>query len=479
MKISRKITLVTFLSIIGLILLFITINTLFSYRFYLHTRKLELNSVVEEIVRNRYDSEVIEKLESKLNIDIEVKNPPMDDDRRRQNLLLPPANIGINMNPDPLNGSRMNKTGNSRKINDIVEDVKVIDTNLAVNFMYKLKDNFIKISISKISVLQTIKSTNKFIFITGLFMSLIGLILSMLLSRLITKPILKLNSAVEKIANLDFTEKLDIKGNDEITALSKNVNLLNSELKYNIGNLKDSNQKLQEVYDFERKENQKREEFIGALTHEIKTPITIINTYLEYLSSQEVADDERKEFSEIVIQEGNDLSKILDRLIQYIKKEDNSLEVLDLTKFNYTELIESRIRKFQLDFTEKNINVIKNIPISTYILADYEKMTHVLDNIFSNAVAHADENGKVSIKVVKLQNTVVTEIYNSGPPIKKENIEKIWDSFYKEDESRNRKYGGIGLGLAFVKNILNAHKSEFGVKNVDKGVLFWYSNTKE
>ena len=81
---------------------------------------------------------------------------------------------------------------------------------------------------------------------------------------------------------------------------------------------------------------------------------------MEYLSSQEVADDERKEFSEIVIQEGNDLSKILDRLIHYIKKEDNSLEVLDLTKFNYTELIESRIRKFQLDFTEKNINVIKN-----------------------------------------------------------------------------------------------------------------------
>ena len=464
MKISRKITLVTFLSIIGLILLFITINTLFSYRFYLHTRKLELNSVVEEIVRNRYDSEVIEKLESKLNIDIEVKNPPMDDDRRRQNLLLP---------PDFTNSPRMSKLENNRNIDDITQNVKVIDTDLAVSFMYKLKDNFIKISISKISVLQTIKSTNKFIFITGLFMSVIGLILSMLLSRLITKPILKLNSAVEKIANLDFSEKLDIKGNDEITALSKNVNLLNSELEYNIGNLKDSNHKLQEVYDFERKENQKREEFIGALTHEIKTPITIINTYLE------VADDERKEFSEIVIQEGNDLSKILDRLIHYIKKEDNSLEVLDLTKFNYTELIESRIRKFQLDFTEKNINVIKNIPSSTYILADYEKMTHVLDNIFSNAVAHADENGKVSIKVVKLQNTVVTEIYNSGPPIKKENIEKIWDSFYKEDESRNRKYGGIGLGLAFVKNILNAHKSEFGVKNVDKGVLFWYSNTKE
>ena len=337
MKISRKITLVTFLSIIGLILLFITINTLFSYRFYLHTRKLELNSVVEEIVRNRYDSEVIEKLESKLNIDIEVKNPPMDDDRRRQNLLLP---------PDFTNSPRMSKLENNRNIDDITQNVKVIDTDLAVSFMYKLKDNFIKISISKISVLQTIKSTNKFIFITGLFMSVIGLILSMLLSRLITKPILKLNSAVEKIANLDFSEKLDIKGNDEITALSKNVNLLNSELEYNIGNLKDSNHKLQEVYDFERKENQKREEFIGALTHEIKTPITIINTYLEYLSSQEVADDERKEFSEIVIQEGNDLSKILDRLIHYIKKEDNSLEVLDLTKFNYTELIESRIRKF-------------------------------------------------------------------------------------------------------------------------------------
>ena len=137
MKISRKITLVTFLSIIGLILLFIIINTLFSYRFYLHTRKLELDSVVEEIVRNRYDSEVIEKLESKLNIDIEVKNPPMDDDRRRQNLLLP---------PDFTNSPRMSKLENNRNIDDITQNVKVIDTNLAVNFMYKLKDNFIKIS---------------------------------------------------------------------------------------------------------------------------------------------------------------------------------------------------------------------------------------------------------------------------------------------------------------------------------------------
>ena len=471
MKISKKITLVTFLSIILLILLFIIINTLFSYKFYLHTRKLELNSVVEEIVKNRYDPEVINKLEKDLNIDIDIKNP-IHNNMKQQRLMQPPDNFILNTNNPSLNNRNFGKF-------DEIEDFKIIDSDLSVNFIYKIKENIIKISISKISVKQTIQSTNKFIFIIGLFLSVIGFLLSLILSKLITRPILKLNNVVEKLSNLDFSEKLEIKGNDEIATLSKNVNFLSTKLEHNIDDLKSSNIKLQEVYGFEKKENQKREEFIAALTHEIKTPITIINTYLEYLNSQDVDESERREFSEIVIQEGNDLSKILDKLINYVKNKDNSIEKLNLKNFNYTELIEFRIKKFQLDFNEKKITITKKIPKNIFIYADYDKMTYVLDNILSNAVAHTYDNGDISITVFETKNTIVTEIYNSGSLINENNLEKIWDSFYKEDESRTRKYGGIGLGLAFVKKILLSHNSSFGAKNTNNGVLFWFSNIKQ
>ena len=139
MKISKKITLVTFLSIILLILLFIIINTLFSYKFYLHTRKLELNSVVEEIVKNRYDPEVINKLEKDLNIDIDVKNP-IHNNMKQQRLMQPPDNFILNTNNPSLNNRNFGKF-------DEIEDFKIIDSDLSVNFIYKIKENIIKISI--------------------------------------------------------------------------------------------------------------------------------------------------------------------------------------------------------------------------------------------------------------------------------------------------------------------------------------------
>ena len=454
MKIGKKITFYTSLSIILLVVFLILTNTLFSYKFYVKTRKLELDNVVEEVVRSKYDHEVIKKLESTLDITIETDKIPKNREQRMM--------------------QRMLRENNEKhaKFDVMRKNVRIVDRDLFITFIYKVDEDFVRIKVSKISVIRTIKSTNKFILFIGLFIGTIGVLLSILLSKIISKPILRLNDVVSKIANLDFSEKIEIKGKDEISELSRNVNFLNDKLNQTLEDLKN-------IYVIEKNENRKREEFIAALTHEIKTPITVINTYLEYMKTQNITDDEKKQFTDIIISEGNDLSKILDRLIQYVKKEEN-IENIEKSVFDYNKLVENRIKKFQLDITEKNININTHIEEGIFIDADYDKMTYVLDNILSNAISYTEQNGEINISVTNNENDkIITEIYNSGKKIKEENINRIWESFFKEDESRTKKYGGIGLGLSFVKKILKMHKSEFGAKNVENGVVFWFTNDRK
>ncbi len=266
---------------------------------------------------------------------------------------------------------------------------------------------------------------------------------------------------------------------DEFQELSENINFVSNELENKIQDLKIANLKLKEDINREKKFEQKRREFISNVTHEIKTPITVINTYAESLAEGYVTDDEkRKYYSNIIIEEGQNITKLVDDLLKIIKNEYDN-QRLNLEEFDLVNLIKKEMEKFKIDLVQKEVIYLVEGVNEAIVKADKEKIEHVVNNFLSNGVSYVPQKGTFKVTIVKEESNFLISFENNGKKIKEENIEEIWKPFFKEDRSRSRKYGGTGLGLSIIRELLNAHKSRYGVVNTEKGVKFWFELKEE
>lgn len=371
-----------------------------------------------------------------------------------------------------------------RNFSKVTMDKPIIDNRFDermessfVSLYGKLDDNvLIYLGTPVAAIQESAKIAVRFYVFTGIFMVIFGGIFIYLLSRRLTKPIIKLNEIAKKMALLDFQEKFDGKVSDEIGTLGESINSLSTQLEQSIGELKAANQKLIEDIEKERKIDEMRKGFISNVSHELKTPIALIQGYAEGLKLNIIDDEENKNYyCEVIIDEANKMNNMVRKLLQLSELEFNSI-ALDKEEFCICELIRNLLKKNSLLFSEKEakVNFYNNGLENIRIYADYYFTEQVLMNYLNNALNHLDDRKKIDITAEVLGNKVRVGVYNSGEKIPEEVLENIWQSFYKVDKARTRAYGGTGLGLSIVKAIQKAHNNEYGVENKPDGVLFWF-----
>jgi len=337
---------------------------------------------------------------------------------------------------------------------------------------------FITFRISLDSIQSTVGIVNEFYIYEGIAIFIGSLFFVYIFSLHITRPIIALNSIIRRMVNMDFSYRANIKSGDELEELGDNMNFLSSELEKNIGELKLSNMKLKDEVEKRKKIDELRKEFIASVTHEIKTPITVINTHAEMLLYDLVENtDERKEYLKTIMSEGSDISTLLNELIKLIKLEEKIVDI-KIEKLDLFNLIEEESSKYKIDLVGKEVNLILNLEKNLIALGDEFKIRQVVNNLLSNGVSYVDNGGELKVNLETVEDKARVEIINTGSFIPEDKIENIWKAFYRVEESRNKKYGGTGLGLTIVSGILERHRSKFGVENIDNGVKFWFTLEK-
>ena len=333
---------------------------------------------------------------------------------------------------------------------------------------------FMRIQIDPIK--ESVKISSRTLLVISTSMIVISAIMSSVIARRFTDPIVRLNRITKKMANLDFSEKYRITdGSDEVNELGKNVNMMSDKLENTISSLQKYNNELERDIEEKSKIDEMRKQFISDVSHELKTPIGLIQGYSEGLI-ENVNDDEesRKFYAEVIADEANKMDKMVKELLDLMKLEYADTKLED-EEFDLKELINEELRRQTVVIKDQNIKVEfkeKSIPI----YASQKYMEKVFNNFITNAIKHCEEkNGKKIIKIYTKKNKdkIRVFVYNTGTPIPEKNINKIWDRFYKVDSSREREKGGTGIGLSLVKAIMNKYGNEFGVINIDDGVEFY------
>ena len=275
------------------------------------------------------------------------------------------------------------------------------------------------------------------------------------------------------MAKLDFSQKYDVKTDDEIGELGKTINDLSQQLNRKIVELNEANEKLKADIEKEKKIDAMRKEFISSVSHELKTPIALIQGYAEGLKDNIVTEEEDKNFyCEVISDETEKMEKLVKGLLTLSQIESGSVN-LENKIFNIVHLVEKIVNKYKPILKNKNINlIIEHDDKELNVKADRSKIEQVLVNFINNAINHIDENGKLKIGLKDGQEKIRVSVCNTGSHIPKEEMDRIWDSFYKIDKSRAREYGGTGLGLSIVKGILELHNNAFGVLNKNEVLNF-------
>lgn len=356
------------------------------------------------------------------------------------------------------------------------------DTRLEVNYieLYGILDAgdkiFIRSNYDNITESAMISST--FFAYVGVVSILIGSIIMYVVGVEFTKPILKLSQMTRDISNLNFDVHYNGKRQDEVGELGHSINLLSEKLEDTISSLKSANNKLKKDIKQKEKVEEMRQEFLSNVTHELKTPIALIQGYAEGLKDNIQGDEESRQFyCEVIMDEAAKMNNMVKRLLSLSELEfgDNKLQ---FDRFDIISVLNSVVGSMNMVYKQKNVISKMSDVKSCYVWADEYLVEEVITNYISNALNHVekDSNGEkiISICVKKSDSIVRISVFNTGQPIPEEAIGRIWDKFYKVDKARTREYGGNGIGLSIVKAIMNSLNRECGVKNWDNGVEFWF-----
>ncbi len=346
-----------------------------------------------------------------------------------------------------------------------------------VSLYAKIDDNiYIYMGTPFAAIQESSQIAISFSILTGLLTLVLGGLIIYILTSRVTKPIVKLNVIAKKMAVLDFSEKYYVNRNDEIGTLGESINSLSKQLESSIRDLQQANLKLMQDIQKERQIDEMRKEFISNVSHELKTPIAIVQGYAEGLRLNVNDDEENKNFyCDVIIDEANKMDSMVRKLLELSELEFNQIS-LERDNFPINELITDVLKKKAILFAEKDAKVTFNSKGKDNVIvnADYYYIEQVFMNYLSNALNHMDDKKIINVDLEITDTKARVEVFNSGKNIPDEVIESIWMSFFKVDKARTRAYGGTGLGLSIVKAIQKAHNNAYGVINNAEGVSFWF-----
>ena len=328
------------------------------------------------------------------------------------------------------------------------------------------------------SPLESIRSAvtifNRFIGVVGGCVILVSVLLAWYFSKRITEPIMELATLSQKMADLDFDAKYTSGGSNEIGVLGENFNRMSERLEQTISNLKEANYKLQKDIEQKEKRENMRSEFLGNVSHELKTPIALIQGYAEGLKEGVNDDPESREFyCEVIMDEAGKMNRMVKNLLALNQLEFGEDDV-QFERFDITSLISGVLQSLDILIEQKEAQVIFRHKNPIYVWADEFKVEQVVRNYVNNALNHVDGEKVIEIKITQENDMAKITVFNTGTPIPEEDLPHIWEKFYKVDKARTREYGGNGIGLSIVKAIMDSFGKGYGAINHANGVEFWF-----
>ena len=477
---------VTLCFVIAIIVLcLVTINSIVLESFYLYSKTQTVRGVYDKI-NNYYNlngansniEEELQRIAFNNNFDIFIETD--------QNVMVFSTNKDFYSILDIITNSRdySNVRNNDNVIytDDVMRIEKINDQNNNISYILlsgRLDNGYsLYISIPAVPIEESVDISNQALIIIGLIILIISAFIASYISKKFTRPIVELNDITNKMARLDFSKKYNLADtDDEINELGKNINTMSDKLESTIKQLRDNNLELEKDIEEKSKIDDMRKQFISDVSHELKTPIALIQGYAEGLVENVNSDDEsRKFYAEVILDESNKMDTLVKQLLELMKLEYGKRE-FNNENFDIVELINEVIRKCKVMVEEKNIKIEFDSSKQVMVNADDFYIEQVVTNYFTNAIKHADNvNGekKIFITIEEKENKVRISVFNTGNNIPEEHLSKIWGRFYKEDSSRNRNDGGTGIGLALVKAIMNNYKNDYGVINRENGVEFYF-----
>ena len=324
------------------------------------------------------------------------------------------------------------------------------------------------------SIQESASLANRFLIYLGGVGIILGGVLIWLFSRRITQPVMQLARLSQEMANLNFDARYTGSGRDEIGVLGSNFNKMSEQLEKTISELKRANNKLQMDIEQKEKIEQMRNEFLGNVSHELKTPIALIQGYAEGLQEGIKYDPESREFyCDVIMDEADKMNHMVKNLLTLNQLEFGADEV-QFERFDIVGLVRGVIASCEILAQQAGASVDFVADEKLDVWADEFKTEQVIRNYLTNAIHHAENEKRIEVRVRKEGTKAHISVFNSGRPIPEEDVPKLWDKFYKVDKAHTREYGGNGIGLSIVKAIMQSFRQKYGVRNFDNGVEFWF-----
>ena len=471
------------LTTLAIIAFLICMNSFALEKFYLYSKQNTLEEVYNQLndYYNGNDHELdlekeMERIAIRNNFDILIK------DEDNINIYSTCADFYYVI--DSIIGAGTSKRSKELETNDkfTIDLQKDFKNGLNYVMLSGILDNgyhvFIRVPVTAIQ--DSVAISNKFLILMAGVMLLISAVMLSFISKKFTEPILELNKIAKNMSNLDFSHKYKIKDvDDEINNLGKSINTMSDKLESTIKQLRNTNIELERDIEEKSKIDEMRKTFISDVSHELKTPIALIQGYSEGLLENVNTDEEsRKFYAEVILDETNKMNRLVQQLLELMKLEYGKRE-FNNTNFDIVEAEKEIVRKSKVMLEEHNVDVKIEGLESMTVFADDFYVEQIITNYLTNAIKNVKEiNGE---KYISIENSINEkngkariEVFNTGENIKEEDLNRIWNRFYKVDKSRNRQSGGTGIGLAFVKAIMTNYENDYGVINCENGVKFYF-----
>lgn len=312
-----------------------------------------------------------------------------------------------------------------------------------------------------------------FLLIAGGGALLLCLLFAFFISRQFTRPLVDMAGVADRMSELDFSSKCQTGGSDEIDRLGQSLNRLSAYLEQTIGELQQSNDQLaQEIEEKERIDSMRRE-FIVNVSHELKTPIALIQGYAEGLTAG-VADDpeDRKYYCDTIADEAGHMNRLVMQLLSLSKLELGAEQTYP-DDIDLHALCAEAVHKTAVLCEAKELTVqYENTHVS--VRTDGDLLQQVLMNYLSNAIRYTEPGGRIEISAVQNADGTRLTVFNQGDGLPEEELPKIWEKFYRTDRARTREAGGTGIGLSLVRAIADTLHGSCGEENVPDGIAFWF-----
>lgn len=341
-----------------------------------------------------------------------------------------------------------------------------------VSLLGRLNDgDTVLVGLPMANLTETVESTKAFMIIATIISLLVCLIPTYLISRQISRPLIEMNNIAKDMAQLKFDRKYTGTSQDEMGQLGESLNQLSTYLENAFAELKEMNKQLGKEVEMRKKIDEFRKEFIINVSHELKTPIAVVQGYAEGLRVNiNSSEEDRNYYCDIIIDEAARMNKLVMQLLSLSKLELGNIRP-ECTEVDLVELgtqvlrrMESLTQQVQLEWKD----------LTGIVWGDYDMVDQVLTNYLTNALHHTQPGGHIRIWSEAGEGSICVHVWNEGEGIPQEEMPKIWEKFYKLDKAHTRASGGTGIGLSIVRAIMEAHQGQYGVENRDDGVDFWF-----